>query len=98
MNIVFKCKGKDLVKTLNVTALTDLPAAAMVVEELKNNQNPAIRIAAIDSLRCIKRPEYKEDLSKIFTIAQSDADEGVAAAVKEALEDLDKPQEQPNQA
>ena len=74
----------------NVVPLTDLPGAAQVVNELKSNENPAIRTAAIDSLRYIQRPEYKDDLGKIYTIAQSDADEGVVAAATEALNSLNK--------
>ena len=70
--------------------MTDLPAAAQVVNELKENPNPAIRTAAIDSLRYIQRPEYKNDLSKIYTIAQSDADETVSIAAGEALKSLDE--------
>lgn len=74
-----------------VVPLTDLPGAAVVVDELKSNQNPAIRMAAIDSLRYIQRPEYKNDLAQVYTIAQNDADEGVAAAATDALNSLNTP-------
>jgi len=74
-----------------VVPLTDLPAAAMVVDELKTNPNPAIRTAAIDSLMFIQRPEYKDDLTRIYTIAQSDSDDVVSAAAGEALKSLDAP-------
>ena len=91
MAILQKTYGDEIEKrTGNVVPLTDLPAAATVVNELKSNQNPAVRTAAIDSLRYIQRPEYKDDLSKIYTIAQSDADEGVSIAAKDALESLNK--------
>ncbi len=92
--ILQKTYGDEIEKRSgNVVPLTDLPAAAQVVDELKNNQNPAIRTAAIDALRYVQRPEYKEDLSKIYTIAQSDADETVSAAATAALESLNAPKE-----
>lgn len=74
-----------------VVPLTDLPGAAVVVDELKSNQNPAIRMAAIDALRYVQRPEYKNDLAQVYTIAQNDADEGVAAAATDALNSLNAP-------
>lgn len=80
-------------RTGKVVPLTDLPGAAMVVDELKTNQNPAIRTAAIDSLMYIQRPEYKDDLARVYTIAQSDADDVVSTAAKEALESLNKPEQ-----
>jgi len=97
--ILQKTYGDEIEKrTGNVVPLTDLPGAAMIVDELKNNQNPAIRTAAIDSLRFIQRPEYKDDLAKVYSIAQTDADESVAAAAKDALDSLNKPAEQQEQA
>ena len=90
--ILQKTYGDEIEKRSgNIVPLTDLPAAAQVVNELKENPNPAIRTAAIDSLRYIQRPEYKDDLSKIYTIAQTDADETVATAASEALKSLDAP-------
>lgn len=77
----------------NVVPLTDLPGAAQVVEELKGNQNPAIRVAAIDALRFVQRPEYKDDLAKIYSIAQTDADDTVSAAAADALKSLEQPQD-----
>lgn len=74
-----------------VVPLTDLPGAAVVVDELKSNQNPAIRMAAIDALRYVQRPEYKNDLAQVYTIAQGDADEGVSAAATDALNSLNTP-------
>jgi len=94
--ILQKTYGDEIEKRSgNVVPLTDLPGAAMVVNELKTNQNPAIRTAAIDALRYVQRPEYKEDLGKIYSIAQSDADEGVAAAAKDALNSLNQPEQAP---
>ena len=65
MAVLQKTYGDTIEKeTGNVVPLTDLPGAAVVVDELKGNQNPAIRSAAVDALRHIQRPEYKNDLSK----------------------------------
>lgn len=84
-----KTYGDEIEKrTGTVAPLTDLPGVAVVVDELKENQNPAIRTAAIDALRHIQRPEYKNDLGQIYTIAQSDADDGVVAAATDALQSL----------
>lgn len=89
MAILQKTYGDEIEKRSgNVVPLTDLPGAAQVVNELKSNDNPAIRTAAIDSLRYIQRPEYKDDLSKIYSIAQSDADDTVAIAAADALKSL----------
>lgn len=91
MAILQKTYGDEIERRSgNVVPLTDLPAAAQVVNELKENPNPAIRTAAIDSLRYIQRPEYKDDLSKIYTIAQTDADETVSIAATEALKSLEE--------
>lgn len=90
MAVLQKTYGDTIEKeTGNVVPLTDLPGAAVVVDELKGNQNPAIRSAAVDALRHIQRPEYKNDLSQLFTIAKSDADEGVVAAADYALQHID---------
>ncbi|DAA97234.1 TPA: hypothetical protein CPT80_03355 [Candidatus Gastranaerophilales bacterium HUM_9] len=91
--VLQKTYGDEIEKRSgNVVPLTDLPGAAVVVDELKENQNPAIRLAAIDALRYVQRPEYKNDLAQIYSIAQSDADEGVAAAATDAAKSLEAPQ------
>ena len=74
--------------TGTVVPMTELPGAAGIVNELKSNQNPLVRVAAIDSLTHIQRPEYKQDLTSLFTIAKSDADPDVQAAAQKALEGL----------
>lgn len=88
--VLQKTYGDEIEKRSGqVVPLTDLPGAAVVVDELKDNQNPAIRMAAIDALRYIQRPEYKNDLAQIYSIAKSDADDGVAAAATDALKSLE---------
>lgn len=87
--ILQKAYGDEIEKESgSVVPLTDLPGSAVVVDELKDNQNPAIRTAAIDALRFIQRPEYKDDLAQVYSVAQNDADPTVAAAATEALNSL----------
>lgn len=71
-----------------VVPLTELPGAAGIVEQTKNNPNPMVRTSAIEALSYIQRPEYKQDLTTIFTIAQKDKDANVQKAATKALEKL----------
>lgn len=73
-----------------VVPLTELPGAAGIVEQIKSNPNPMVRISAIDALSYIQRPEYKQDLTTILTVAQNDVDKNVQSAAKKALEKLAK--------
>lgn len=73
-----------------VVPLTELPGSAGVVEQVKNNPNPMVRAAGIDALSYIQRPEYKQDLNTIFTVAQKDKDVNVQQAATKALEKLAK--------
>ncbi len=73
-----------------VVPLTELPGAAGVIEQIKGNPNPMVRASGIDSLSYIQRPEYKQDLNTIFTIAQKDQDVLVQEASKKALEKLNQ--------
>ena len=71
--------------TGNTVPLTDLPGISEVVDTLRHNPNPSIKIAAIDALRCIKREEYKEELTSIFNIAANDKNPAVAKVAMNAL-------------
>ena len=91
MAILQKTYGDEIEKRSGkVVPLTDLPGVAQTVNELKTNENPAIKTAAIDALRYIQRPEYKEDLGRVYSIAQSDPneDETVRIAAADALKSL----------
>ncbi|MBP7211213.1 hypothetical protein KBA27_00100 [bacterium] len=86
-----KVYGDNVEKMNNtVVPLTELPGAAVIVEQLKSNPNPAVRAASIDSLSYVQRPEYKKDLNTIFTLAQKDKDASVQQAVNAALDKLAK--------
>ena len=95
--ILQKTYADELSKlTGNVPPVTELPGSRAIITALKDNPNPDMRISAIDALRYVERPEYKEDLTTLYTIAQTDADANVAEAATQALASLNeaKPQEQ----
>ena len=74
----------------NTVPLTDLPSAVNVVNQLKDNPNPMVRESAIEALSYIQEPEYKKDLTTLFTVAKNDQDASVSAAAQVALDKLDK--------
>lgn len=87
--ILQKLYGSEVEKMNNtVVPLTELPGAAGIVEQVKNNPNPMVRASALDALSYIQRPEYKQDLTTLFTVAQKDKDVNVQQAAKKALEKL----------
>lgn len=89
--ILQKLYGSEIEKMNNtVVPLTELPGAAGVVEQVKNNPNPMVRAAGIDALSYIQRPEYKQDLTTIFTIAKNDKDANVKQTATKALEKLEQ--------
>ena len=71
--------------TGNVVPLTDLPGVSVIVDTIRNNANPSIKIAAIDSLRYLKRKEYNNELNSIFEIASMDKNQQVAMVAIDAL-------------
>lgn len=72
--------------TGNVVPLTDLPGSAAIVDSLRYNPNSGVKIAAIDALRHIQRPEYNEELTALYTLAQADSNPQVYMAAARALE------------
>lgn len=89
--ILQKLYGSEIEKMNNtVVPLTELPGAAGIVEQVKNNPNPMVRTAGIDALSFIQRPEYKQDLTTLFTIAKNDKDAVVKQAATKALQKLDQ--------
>ena len=73
-------------QTGNIVPLTDLPGSAAIVDALRQNPNAGVKIAAIDALRHIYRPEYSEELNTLFELAQADSNPQVALAAQSALE------------
>lgn len=72
----------------SVLDLKDLPCIETVVDTVKSNPNPMLRIGAIAGLSHIARPEYSDDLKTIFDLAQYDEDERVQEAARKAGESL----------
>lgn len=97
--ILQKLYGSEIEKTNNtVVPLTELPGAAGIVEQIKKNPNPMVRASGIDALSYIQRPEYKQDLTTIFTVAKKDKDVNVQTAATKALEKLAQVADAPAQA
>lgn len=65
-------------QTGNVVPLTDLPGASAMVDILRYEKNPDVRLSALDSLRYISRPEYEKELIAIFTLGAQDKNPKVA--------------------
>lgn len=87
--ILQKLYGSEIEKiNSTVVPMTELPGAAGIVEQVKNNPNPMVRASGIDALSYIQRPEYKQDLTTLFTVAKSDKDVNVQQAATKALEKL----------
>ena len=72
-------------QTGNIVPFTDLPGSAAIVDALRQNPNAGVKIAAIDALAHIYRPEYDEELNTLFTLAQADSNQQVALAAGNAL-------------
>lgn len=75
-------------QTGNIVPLTDIPGSSAMVDALRYNPNSGVKIAAIDALRHIQRPEYKDELTTIYTLAQADTNPDVSITATRALERL----------
>ena len=71
-----------------IVPITDAPGVSAIVNALRRDPDSGIKLAAIDALRHIKRPEYKEELSALFTLAQTDQNPHVSAAAAKSLAEL----------
>ena len=77
-------------ETNNVVPMTDVPGLSTIVDAVKNNPNLGVKVAAIDALNYIQRPEYKEELNTIYTLAQQDKNQQVVISARRAQEALNK--------
>ncbi len=68
-----------------IVSLENLPCIEDIINAVKSNPNPIIRVSGIAALSHIARPEYKENLTTIFELAKSDEDERVKEAADKAL-------------
>ena len=79
-------------QTGNIVPMTDVPGTSAIVDSLRYNPNSGVKIAAIDALRHINRPEYKEEMTTLFTLAQADTNPMVKEAAGRAIERINNPQ------
>ena len=87
MSILAKVYTDEVHKhTGNVVPLTDLPGVSTIVDTLRNDSNSGVRISAVDALRYLYRPEYKDELTSVLNLAVEDGDQNVVRAALSALE------------
>ena len=72
-------------KTGEKLSIEKLPAIDQVVNVVKSNPNPLLRISALVALAHLNKPEYKPVLTEIFQLAQNDQDQNVKQVATEAL-------------
>ena len=73
----------------HVVPITDTPGVSAIVNSLRKDPDPSVKLASIDALRHIKRPEYKDELAALFTLAQADPNPYVARAASLSKKELD---------
>lgn len=74
--------------TGNVVPLTDLPGVSSIVDAIRFNTNGGVKIAAIDALSYICRPEYKDEISSVLELATNDSSPYVARNAAMALDSI----------
>lgn len=76
-------------QTGNIVPITDLPGVSAIVDVLRHNKNLDIKLTAIDALRYMLRPEYKDDILAVLTLATRDADPRLAQYAALAIESIE---------
>ena len=74
--------------TGNVVPLTELPGISDMVDVLRYNKNPGIKIAAMDALRYLNRTEYSDEIKSVLTIATKDADSIISENANKILQNI----------
>lgn len=77
-------------QTGNIVPMTDIPGTSAIVDALRYNPNSGVKVAAIDALSHIQRPEYKEELTTLFTLAEADRNPEVAISASRAIQRLNE--------
>ena len=72
-----------------VVPITDAPGVAAIVNALRKDPDSGVKLASIDALRHIQRPEYKEELSALFALAKTDPNPNVSRIAERAISELD---------
>ncbi|MBR1776010.1 hypothetical protein IJ750_02920 [bacterium] len=69
-------------ETGNVVPLTDVPGISDMVDCIRYSKNPDVKITALEALAHIYKPEYKEEMTAIFKVAQKDKHPAVAKSAE----------------
>ncbi len=77
-------------ETGSVVPFTDIPGVSTMVDTLRYNPNPSVKAAAVDALAYIQKPEYKDVLTELYSLAQADKNQILANTASSALEKLNK--------
>ena len=81
-----KAYGENVKEETGMTVpITDLPGVSNIVNVLKKEKNPGIKVAAIDALVYCRKPEYNEEIKSILTMATTDRNPMVAKTAAGAL-------------
>ena len=72
----------------NIVPITDAPGVSAIVNALRRDPDPSVKLAAIDALRQIQRPEYKDELTAIFDLAKNDPNPNVSRAAIISLQTI----------
>ena len=72
-------------QTGNIVPLTDLPGISVIVDALRHQKNPGVRVAAIDALVYSNRPEYQEEIKSVLILAANEKNQMVANTAANAL-------------
>ena len=75
-------------ETGNVVPFTDIPGVSDMVDTLRYSKNPDLRIAAVESLVNIYKPEYKDEMTAILQLAQKDKHPIVARIATASIQRL----------
>lgn len=93
MAILSKVYADNVEKqTGNIVPLTELPGVSSLVNTLRHSDNSGVKIAAIDALRYIHRPEYNDEIKSVLALAAQDKDPYAArnaAITLVALEEME---------
>lgn len=71
-----------------IVPITDAPGVSAIVNALRKDPDSGVKLASIDALRHIRRPEYKEELAALFALAQTDPDPNVSAVAAKSIAEL----------
>ena len=71
-----------------IVPITDAPGISAIVNALRKDPDSGVKLAAIDALRHIQRPEYNDELSALYSLAKTDPNPQVAGVAEKALAEL----------